>query len=868
MNYYKYYKLLLLSVVLTLSCQTITAQQLQASRIHLSTENGLCSNAVSMICQDDLGFIWLATWNGLSRFDGYEFYNYKTGNSSHIKNLHNRILDIVIDQSQNVWMHMYDDRVFVLDRNTDQIINPFEGYDGFEEYRTNAPLLVTSSGEVLVSIAGNNSIYMMTLDRRGLKSEKITAGELSITSMAEGYQSDIWLGTNKGIHRLNRRSLSLERDAILPDQRISCLYSNGYNIFAATKDGSIYSFAYGQEPKLLRMPNGMGIFSTYVDSHGLVWFCDDRMGVSRLNPETGNEKFFQQMVLVPEQDGRGGEFNEHNGVVWIRMNHGGYGYYNRETDQVEYFHNDPSNPWNLSNTVNAALVIKEGVVWESTSRRGLEKLDILKDNIVRIRPVPDAVSTLENEIRALYYDKDRKVLMLGNKSSCIFMNYDNGRQEKITQDSQGNSFGRIYGISKDSKGNYWICSKDYGVFLMSPKANGGWDIKKFCYEEGNPQSLSDNAAYYAVEDKQGNIWIATYGGGVNLLIKDSRGGFIFQHPKNGMKEYPKNNTYLKVRTIEVDIEGNVWAGTTDGILIMRYEGKEVKIEKLKMPSEGDQVLMSNDIIILKRDNRGHMWVGSNGGGIAYSIGKDKDGNWLFENYGAKDGLPSEEIRSITFDQHGNAWFATEHIISTLDIEKKIFTTFSNLDGVDETMMSEGGAITLENDDILFGTINGYYVVDRSKLMAEKGSLLKLQITDFFVNGELQSPRFNDNYDFYAPMARRIKLPLNSKSFGFRFAAMNYALQHRVHYQYMLEGYEEEWHNAERNRIATYDKLKAGTYTFKVKAFLLESPEKFDLRTVEVVVPAFTGYGQIIYWIIGFVVLAVLLWLLFRMRRKK
>ena len=868
MNYYKYYKPLLLSVVLTLSCQTISAQQLQASRIHLSTENGLCSNAVSMICQDDLGFIWLATWNGLSRFDGYEFYNYKTGNSSHIKNLHNRILDIVIDQSQNVWMHMYDDRVFVLDRNTDQIINPFEGYDGFEEYRTNAPLLVTSSGEVLVSIAGNNSIYMMTLDRRGLKSEKITAGELSITSMAEGYQSDIWLGTNKGIHRLNRRSLSLERDAILPDQRISCLYSNGYNIFAATKDGSIYSFAYGQEPKLLRKPNGMGIFSTYVDSHGLVWFCDDRMGVSRLNPETGNEKFFQQTVLVPEQDGRGGEFNEHNGVVWIRMNHGGYGYYNRETDQVEYFHNDPSNPWNLSNTVNAALVIKEGVVWESTSRRGLEKLDILKDNIVRIRPVPDAVSTLENEIRALYYDKDRKVLMLGNKSSCIFMNYDNGRQEKITQDSQGNSFGRIYGISKDSKGNYWICSKDYGVFLMSPKANGGWDIKKFCYEEGNPQSLSDNAAYYAVEDKQGNIWIATYGGGVNLMIKDSRGGFIFQHPKNGMKNYPKNNTYLKVRTIEVDIEGNVWAGTTDGILIMRYEGKEVKIEKLKMPSEGDQVLMSNDIIILKRDNRGHMWVGSNGGGIAYSIGKDKDGNWLFENYGAKDGLPSEEIRSITFDQHGNAWFATEHIISTLDIEKKIFTTFSNLDGVDETMMSEGGAITLENDDILFGTINGYYVVDRSKLMAEKGSLLKLQITDFFVNGELQSPRFNDNYDFYAPMARRIKLPLNSKSFGFRFAAMNYALQHRVHYQYMLEGYEEEWHNAERNRIATYDKLKAGTYTFKVKAFLLESPEKFDLRTVEIVVPPFTGYGQIIYWIIGFVMLAVLLWLLFRMRRKK
>jgi hypothetical protein len=302
---------------------------------------------------------------------------------------------------------------------------------------------------------------------------------------------------------------------------------------------------------------------------------------------------------------------------------------------------------------------------------------------------------------------------------------------------------------------------------------------------------------------------------------------------------------------------------------MRYENKEVKIEKLKMPTEGDQLLMSNDIIILKRDNKGHMWVGSNGGGIAYCTGKDKDGNCLFENFGSKDGLPSEEIRSITFDQHDNVWFATEHIISTLDMEKNIFTTFSNLDGVDETMMSEGGAITLENDDILFGTINGYYIVDRSKLMAEKGSLLKLQITDFFIDGELQSPRFNDNYDFYVPTARRIKLPSHSSGFGFRFAAMNYALQHRVHYQYMLEGYDKDWHNAGKDRLATYDDLSAGTYTFKVKAFLLESPDKFDLRTVEIEVPAFSGMTQTnLLWVVFGAIAVVALFMWFRKRGKK
>ena len=863
------YKLLTLSVLLMFTWQTASAQQIQASRLHFSTEDGLCSNAISMISQDDIGFMWLATWNGLSRFDGYEFYNYKTGNSSHIKNLHNRILDIVIDQSQNVWMHMYDDRVFVLNRHTDQIINPFEGYDGFEEYRTNSPLLVTSSGEVLVSIAGIK-LFLMTLDRRGLKSEQMNPGDLSITSMAEGYQSDIWLGTNQGIHRLDRSNLAIEKNAILPEQHIAALHSNGYNIYAATKDGGIYSFAYGQEPQQLRKPNGMGIFSIYVDSHGLIWFCDDRMGVSRLNPKTGNEKFFQQTVLVPEQDGRGGEFNEHNGTVWIRMNHGGYGYYNRETDVVEYFHNDPSNPWNLSNTVNAALVISEGVVWESTSRRGLEKLDILKDNIIRIRPVPNAASALENEIRAIYYDAQKDLLLLGNKNSCIFLNYDDGRRATITHDSQGNSFKRIYGISKDSKDNYWICSKDEGLFKMTADGHGGWDIRKFSHEDGNKQSLSNDNAYYAVEDKAGNIWIATYGGGVNLLTKDTKGETVFLHPGNGMKDYPKNNTYLKVRTIETDCEGNVWAGTSDGILIMSYVDNEVKIEKLKMPEDGDNVLMSNDIICLKRDNKGNMWIGSNGGGIACSIGKDQAGRWLFENFGSKDGLPSEEIRSITFDKRDNAWFATEHSISTLNMEKKILTTFSNLDGVDETMMSEGCAITLENDNIVFGTINGYYIIDRNKLMTTKGSLLKLQITDFFINDELQSPRFNDNYDFYVPLARKVKLPANAYSFAFRFAAMNYALQHRVHYQYMLEGYDKDWRNATKDRIASYSNLPAGTYNFKVKAFLLESPEKFDMRTVEVVVPPFSFTSSSIgYWVGAFILLAaVVAFIFYRLRKVK
>ena len=858
-------KQIILGITAAICCQTANAQQIQATVSHFSTDDGLASNAIAGIYQDDYGYIWMATWNGLSRFDGYNFYNYKTGNSSGIKNLHNRILDLAIDQSQNVWMRMYDGRVFVMNRTIDKIINPFENENGYEEFRTNYPIIVTSTGDVLVSIDGVG-LYIMRLDRRGLKIEQATTGGRTITSMAEGYQNDIWLGTDQGIHRLDRSNLTIESKAVLEDKTILCLQSNGFNIFAGTSDGGIYSFSYGKGPEEIRRPNGNPVSSVFVDSHGIVWFGDDRTGAARIDPKNGNEKLFQQTVLVPEFDGRGSQFHESNGVVWIRMNIGGFGYYNREKDEVEYFHNDPSNPWNLSNTVNATLDLQEGVVWESTSRRGLEKLEILKNTIVRVRPEPNATSAIENETRAMYYDEKHKWLLIGNKNSSLFIYNGNNSRTTITHDDQGHPLGRIYGISKDSKGNYWVCSKDHGLFKMSPKTGGGWSIKRYYHQDDDKWSMSANSAYQALEDKDGNIWVATYGGGVNILTK-MNGREVFLNCDNEMHKYPFKS-HRKIRALALDKYGNVWAGSTDGILIMSYKDRKLSIEPLESPDNTDHILMCNDVVCITRDNKDNMWVGTMGGGIGRTIGQDEQGRWLFETYDATSGLPSEEIRSIIFDVHGNAWFGTDHIICSFDTSKKIFTTFSSLDGVDETMLSEGGsaAITMGSDKILFGTLDGYYVVDRQKLMTTTGSLLKLRITDFLINGEIQSPRFNNNFEEYPAESKSIQIPSHNNVFSFRFAALNYQLQHRVHYQYMLEGYDDDWQNAGKDRIATYSGVPGGTYKFKVKAFLLESPDKYDMRTIEVIVPSHFLLSPIAIGI--FILLAVIVAILLLLHYKQ
>jgi len=836
------------------------AQQLKASLSHFSTDDGLASNAIAEMKQDDYGFIWLATWNGLSRFDGYNFYNYRTGNASGIPNLHNRVHTLSIDNQQNIWMQMYDGRVFVMKRSIDKIINPFEGINGSEEFRTNYPLTVTSTGDVLVNINGIG-LYKLRMENNKVNAQLITTSGLEITSMAEGYQNDIWLGTDKGVHRMDISNLTIERKGMFLDEYITCLYSNGYNIYAGTKSGNIYTFAYGQEPQLIRHGSNP-LNSIYVDTHGLVWFSDTQQGVFKIDLSTGKERLYTQKISVPDFSGMGGMFKEAGGVLWVRMNHGGYGYYNRQTDEVEYFHNDPVNPWNLSNTVNASLELGEGVVWESTSRRGLEKLEILKNTISRKLVVPEEEQMPSNEIRALYYDKERHLLLLGNKDNALYIIREDSSYTVLTKDSKGNPLGRLYGINKDSKGNYWICAKGRGVYKMTPSGNG-YSFQNFVHDDNDPYSLGDNNAYYSVEDKQGNIWIATYGGGVNVLTRDKNGQYKFLHPQNAMKTYPYHS-HRKVRTLEVDKDGNIWAGTTDGILIMSLKDNNFTITPLTSSKEDpEHILMSNDIMCIKRDRMGEMWVGTNSGGLAHSIGKDTKGNWLFENFGAQEGLPSEEIFSITFDSHGNVWFATDHVICSYNTGKGIFTTFSNLDGVDDTMCSENAAITLPNDNIIIGTINGFYTVDRKKLATTAGSMLKLRITDFWLDGVLQSPRYTNTYNYYVPDSREVYLPSHNSGFSFRFVSLNYQLQHRIHYQYRLEGYDHVWLNANKSRIVNYNNLPTGRYKFKVRCFLLESPEKFDERVIEVVVPPYFLLSTSSIWLYMFlssiIAIGLMLW---------
>ena len=868
-------KMMLAATIFIGAANGAEAQTMSASQTHYSTEDGLCSNAVSNIIQDDYGYIWIGSWNGLSRFDGFNFFNYKTGGSSKVPLLHNRIIDMISDQWQNIWMRMYDGRVFMLERTKDRIVNPLEGVKGYENLKTQNTMAITSKGEVLAIMKGVG-IYKMKYTKWGFENELITTGQLKPTVVVEGYKGDLWVGTDKGVRRLSANHESLSQNAILGEESITAMYSNGYNVYVGTKSGKVYSCAYGQDPRFIK-DTGKAINSIFRDSYGTVWISTGGQGISRINEKTGDMKEFTQVVLVPEYDVTGVKVSEVAGTVWLTMSHGGFGYYNRATDEVEYFHNNPANTWDLSNTVAAYLALPEGVVFESTSRRGLEKLEIQKRTIERRKLFEDsAIENNENETRAMYYDSHYKVVLIGNKKGSLIIT-DGTNKTIVRGEDKGMPFGRIYGIMKDRRGDYWISTKGNGLFRLSPRAKdggygalcaGGFDFTNFRNNPDNKYSISSDLVYKTIEDKYGNLWVATYGGGVNVIKRGKDGRILFLNRNNVMTRYP-NDAFLKVRTVTLDKYGKIWAGSTDGILVMSYFNNKVKIQVVGDNEDEEDNLQSKDVVCLACAHNGQMWVGTNGGGLSRCDDYGK-GVYVFDTFGSQDGLPSEEIKSITFDERGNVWFATDHILCSFDVRKQIFSTFTILDGVDDTLCSEDAAVTLPNGKILFGTLSGYYIVDRSKLVSTNGSVMRLRITDFMINGKIQSPRFNANFDYFIPDSRKVELPNHDDEFSIRFASLNYQLQHRIHYQYCLEGYEEDWNNADNTRTATYSGLPAGTYEFKVKAFLLESPDKYDMKTITIVVPPHFLLSQSAIWIYLFLAAAIVITILYikEERRRK
>lgn len=904
--------------------------QLKCFFEHYGPEDGLPQNTIMSILQDKKGFMWFSTWNGLARFDGYNFYTYKIqqGDKYHMRS--NRIDFMCEDKYGYIWTLPYDNEPHRFDPRMEKFmgIRSLKGYENLTF--TASKILTVPSGKVwLLSrnmgcvcvvdstfnidifnvengkidgnlvytvyedaelntwILTNNGLYNLSPDRKNISSHFSEKSGVEISQnffSAMELGDRIWFGSDNGrIWIYNKKGKQFELLETKSESEIRQIKNIGASqMLIATRDDGF--FIYNQTAKSLKKYNTSTlpemkvnkILSCYIDKSGNIWFETDYAGVSKFNPKSEIFKHFElktESAVSNVFPSNFFIFEDKVDRLWVHLRGGGFAWYDSVNDILIPFYNEPSSPdWRFSNMMHTAFSDRQGNLWMSTRSHGLEKVIFNNDEFKSIVVDPNVHSTINNDIRSIFEDS-RQNLWVSTKGGKIFI-YDQYSTQKGYLCSNGTIGhqtplkGITYCITEDSAHNIWIGTKGEGVYKLTPKGDS-YDIKLYSYSSDNLYSLSDNSVYSIFEDNQKRIWVGTYGGGLNLF--DEKEGRFF-NSRNNLKDYPAKFG-SQIRTINGDKYGNICVGTTLGLIMFSPHFTSVSDIDYKFYTripEDNQSLSENDVYDICTTRKGETYIATFGGGLNKIETVDKNGfPTQFTSYTVKDGLPLDVILTIVEDSKGELWIASEGNITKFDPEKKSFETYSEVNRlIGGLNLSEASRWTTEKGIIYFGYSKGLLSIDPDNI---KRNTFKpyVALTKFQVANKDLEIGGNSPLKGYIDDIDFIKLNHKQNFISIEFVALDYVEPKRISYSYKLEGFDQDWVVTNKQRIANYTNLKPGKYTFRVKSTNSDGIWMDNEHTLSIeITPSFwqTGWAYVLYFALIIGVFYIILRTLFTFYR--
>jgi signal transduction histidine kinase/ligand-binding sensor domain-containing protein/AraC-like DNA-binding protein len=872
---------------------------------HLSTSDGLSHGSVSAMIKDSRGFMWFATWDGINRYDGHTFKTFKPGKD---KPVSNRIEKIKEDAYGNIWVVTYDSKAFRLNRQS-EIFDPVPALSDSLSALAIQSISILPTGDVwlLTNTHGTLQIITDTLTNQFNTIDHHTESEASLPgnsvySVNRDNTGKIWINTDEGLAcYLQNKKNGIEPEALpegikklLKKYSITVLHDTPSNLFMGTSEGSLLIFNHlnnnlvnftfnnthsishisGNNHKLFLGTKGNGLFffdtftnkinqhykqneinfvlKTYPDTHGMLWIESSLPGISKIDTQTGAFKHYEQKLSVPSDirsNAQCGIMEDDQNIVWLTLKGGGFGYYNHKTDEVEYFYNEPENPKSkVSNFVNCFYKYND-VLWMSTYFKGIEKVTFIDEHFRHIQPAPQSNLSIANEVRAIMEDS-RGFLWVATKDQTLYILNEKAETVKTIKKLNDKPIGRIYTMTETSNGTIYLGTKGNGLFTLKREGNNNFDTKHYTHNENDHYSISNNNIYTIVEDRNHQIWIGTYGGGVNLLKKEQ-----FIHFKNEMTNYPANHA-LKVRNIATASNGDLWIGTTEGLLTMKTDSSStINFTLFNHENNNTNGLQGNDIFCIVCDRNGDMWLSSMGGGLAKVLNDPSKNNVLeCETFTRNNGLPSDMVFTIIPDSKGRLWMSTENGIAAFNPSNNHFSTYEQYDGMRTPGFSEGAATQRSDGSICMGANNGMYLFYPASFVnsATKTDIL---FTGFSLFGKEVLPGEKSPLKKSITETQNVKITHNQNVFGITWAALDFKRQDKFQFEYMLEGYDNEWRFARAGNMAGYTRVPPGNYTFKVRFASPAITETNEVKTLAIYIspPLWkTKWAYIIYLLLAII----------------
>ena len=852
-----------------------------------TVRDGLIQSNPAQILQSHNGFIWVSTWNGVSRFDGRDFETFQFDS---LLNQHMQRLENTADG--NLWMIAYDRHsLYLYDIRENKLINVLKQY----EQHFNTPLQIEnlyplSKGITWVTL--NNGGCFRISDKECTVSsgiQYITAiddVELGkVSRVFEDKQGEEWVFSDKGVSIFGKRTISsypfsmfetMDNLVFLASQNGRLAYYdvntmqfnivpfqekiqhiNGIKVLkdnqlAVLSDKGLYLCRFPElamEKYDFSLPgrDDAAVRKVYQDSKGFLWIFTGLPGIIRLDPETGVKQYLNTpsgyMASSPENELF--IYEDPNGVVWTIPYKGIFSYYDEKSRELKVYFTPGRNHIPYSPIIKTTYVDKQNNLWIKSQRSFIKMF---------FPPSPYTYRELDNyfDTKSFLFDSDEHLWIATKKGIIRIMDSQKNLLGYLSPDGELAQTetvfaeGGIYVMLKDQAQTIWLGSKENGLFRLVPRNRPyHYEVYHYMNNPSDPYSISDNKISCIDEDHNGRIWIGTYGGGLNLVEEKEDGAIRFIHAENKLSGFPINRT----NSIRCMVEGpghTMLVGTIEGLITFSSDFSDYENIRfyLNLPRpQATDGLCSADVMSVLRTTDETIYCYCYGGGLCKLVSSNLLSDELrFRSFGKET---SPLARALIEDKNHNIWIGSETDITLFDVHDQTFESFGETFFNRSFNYSECLPVTDRQGDILMGTEGGMLVFSPDSIVKQTYE------APIVVTGIKYS---EDNLSHVLSDADYLEIPTRRRNFTISFAALDYTNSLDIEYAYKLD--DNQWYYIGKKNSVSFVSLPAGKYQFQIKATNGDGIWMNTVKTVTLqVLPTFweTGWAKAFYLVVVLVI---------------
>lgn len=801
----------------------------------LTTHEGLPNNTVRHIMQDKEGYLWFSTLDGIARYDGYNFITYRRDAASPLTLTDQSVRSTYEDSNKFIWINGANDHVNCLDPKTGRFIDFTGGQPA--EYR------------YLREIGG----VMWLWGEKGALSVTYTDGKLTTTPYGKkvgnlpsdnivhlgvDHEGHVWLTSGKAIYRIINGIPEMITDAgpflwLVPVNGTYTLYiKNDGSIFKYSGNGKnelIAKIKVGPDasahiPGQLLLGNTWYIFTSehaialdlasnrlsditgdlnlpgakvIEDTSGNFWLHNETGNLVYVNHITGATKTFSllttaQASLLDME--RYGVARDSAGNAWISTKGNGLFFYDMKSGEMKHFHEgDRSSRIVPSNELLCVFIDRSGTVWTGSDYTGASRIDIIGNAAPLNLAGIESSEPQSRSFRLVKRISDGDIL-LGTRSGAL-LRYSADLSKLKSSESYPSI---IYDATEDNEGRLWLATRGSGIYV---------DGVNYTQTPNDPGSLPNANVFALCTDDKGRVWIGTMGGGMALAVSQPDGSYKFRQFFN--------DTYSRrrIRSIAIDVRGNVWAASNDGLLVFDPDSLIFDPQKYVQYNLDNHNFKGDVVHCVVRDNYNTMWIGGAGFGLAVSRTPNTPDKIEFEYISPDKGLVNNTVVAITPIRDGII-AATEYGLSRLDTNGNIIENYILSTNPKSNVYSSNTALTLNDTTVIVGSIDGLFALNPFTMPNERNSVPEVRFTGISVNGNpLPSTAQISGMGY----SEEIELKYNQNNVEIDFSTLEYSSSDIASYSYILEPYDKTWSRPSTLNYATYKNLEPGHYTLHVKA---------------------------------------------------